>query len=135
MSERRTVISEAAKKEARVMAENRVTCAKLSEIQEMGQETPKLADRHMEYQSKAKDVLGTAFLPKLYMETLKPCPFCDGKAMIEDWLCGYEKGTTIQCKRCGACISENVESCPCGDWHSMAIKKWNARIATSQKAR
>ena len=59
------------------------------------------------------------------MSELKPCPFCGGKAEIEDWKIGYESGTTIICCDCKACISESVVD---GDgWHYRAITKWNRR--------
>lgn len=59
------------------------------------------------------------------VEHLKPCPFCGGKATIEDWKYAYEDGTTIQCFVCGACISESVVTCD--NWHLTAIEKWNRR--------
>lgn len=60
-------------------------------------------------------------------ENLKPCPFCGGDAEVEDWECGYEEGTTIQCQRCGAYISEGNTTCNCGFWHAIAVRKWNTR--------
>lgn len=69
-------------------------------------------------------------LAKIREEAIKPCPFCGCDAEIKDWTSGYESGTYILCKTCGACISEGVED---GDgWRQRAIKKWNRRVKNSQ---
>ena len=59
------------------------------------------------------------------MDKLKPCPHCEGKAKIKDWISGYESGTTIICTECGASINEGVESG--NGWHERAVSKWNRR--------
>lgn len=61
----------------------------------------------------------------LKKETLEPCPHCGGRAELEDWLVGYESGTTIECVACGACVSESVVTG--NGWHERAIMKWNRR--------
>lgn len=62
----------------------------------------------------------------LKKENLEPCPHCGGRAELEDWLVGYESGTTIECVECGACVSESVVTG--NGWHERAIKKWNRRL-------
>ena len=56
---------------------------------------------------------------------LLPCWRCGGQARIDDWVCGYENGTTIECTACHAVVCEGVEG---GDgWHERAVKAWNTR--------
>ncbi len=56
---------------------------------------------------------------------LLPCWRCGGQAYAEDWVCGYENGTTVKCAACHAAVCEGVEG---GDeWHERAIKAWNTR--------
>lgn len=59
------------------------------------------------------------------MEKLKRCPFCGGEAMIEDWTCAYEIGTSIRCSTCGAAIHEGIEDG--NGCHDRAVKAWNRR--------
>ena len=49
---------------------------------------------------------------------LLPCWRCGGQAHIEDWACGYENGTTIECMTC----HEDGNG-----WHKRAIRAWNTR--------
>jgi len=58
-------------------------------------------------------------------ETLKPCPFCGGKAKLEDWGFTRQTGTTIRCSACGAYISESEITCD--NWHQTVVEKWNHR--------
>ena len=56
---------------------------------------------------------------------LLPCWRCGGQAHIEDWACGYENGTTIECMTCHAVVCESVEDG--NGWHKRAIRAWNTR--------
>lgn len=65
------------------------------------------------------------------MIQLKPCPFCGGKAKMEDWddqWIDWKYGTTIHCESCGAGISEVIAYGE--DFHERAVKKWNTRANT-----
>lgn len=59
------------------------------------------------------------------IEKLKSCPFCGGEAMVEDWTCAYEIGTSIRCSTCGAAIHEGIEDG--NGCHDRAVKAWNRR--------
>lgn len=54
------------------------------------------------------------------LEELKECPFCGGKAILDD--CGDHKSYFVRCKKCGI----NQEHL----YHSKvtAIKAWNRRV-------
>lgn len=58
---------------------------------------------------------------------LLPCWRCGGQARIEDWACGYENGTTIECMTCHAVVCEGIEDG--NGWHERAIQAWNTRAA------
>lgn len=63
------------------------------------------------------------------MEKLKPCPFCGGTAVFEDWEFARVSGTTVGCDSCGAyIIMSDLEDGDKGDsWHDKAVEKWNHR--------
>lgn len=65
------------------------------------------------------------------MENLLPCPFCGGKAELENWKLACEEiGTIISCAVCDACVSEGVEDG--NGWRERAVKKWNRRAQQEQ---
>lgn len=60
--------------------------------------------------------------------TLLPCP-CGGIPILEDWISGWEYGTTVRCPKCGATTCEGVETG--NGWHNKAILYWNQRCKNS----
>lgn len=62
--------------------------------------------------------------PYAPVTTLLPCP-CGGIPILEDWISGWETGTTIRCPKCGAIACEGVENG--NGWHDKAILNWNQR--------
>ena len=78
------------------------------------------------------------------MDKLKPCPFCGGKAKMEQTCCGAESSSSVRlsfwigCAKCGATapgangyininLSDSGELNPWHDDRESAIRAWNRR--------
>ena len=56
---------------------------------------------------------------------LKPCPFCGGGAIFEEY--AYNTDGRIICVRCGATSSNEWCDSSGKDWKVKAAEKWNRR--------
>lgn len=52
--------------------------------------------------------------------TLKPCPFCGGRAMLRPSMFCGGLNSVVRCGQCGACGETDA-------FESTAIEKWNTR--------
>ena len=58
------------------------------------------------------------------MEELKPCPFCNGKAKVEEQTDIFFRAFVCRCKKCG--VSQPY---PKYESEELAIEAWNRRVS------